>query len=681
MTTHGEPQVWLEQFPLGIPQTFIQEHHGLRYTGEVIRAERWSPAWGEPLEGDTYFRIVLLTQRRPNLTPAIKDSRIALWQPGSGVSPRRRGLIRESATNREILALQANVRDEQSEIIRRSLRQRQEELDQEILALDASRYASGRIQGGLGDNHYPVEYLPGSEPSSWFSSIAQRLLSDTYPGSPLGGSSPPPRSISEEDIGQLYGWVMAQSGASAQLLAELGPGLGLSTVANPETFDASQCTVFDEIRKQLAELASPFSWPELHHHLAHQVGLTGPLATLYLLSFLNQERPDLALGLSLDHAIYLLGQSAFYGERLTSDLLPRVRWDRRLSQWITSIEPTTTLSWNEALPYLAPICPDLTPTEEGADLSSLEDRLRETVQQLRQAVERCRDSLRVLSRVGLPDPLESTEAALERLSGLSGSNYLAAHHAVRNTYPDLGQLEVDRNTLELLDRLSPHANDIEKTWSYLQRAAVPDSLAQLSIEKQAVQAAVFQGTLLYLAQNWDALSHQISRFRTNYAVAYREHHEQQRQVLANYRRSFEEARLKLRALELLNTLEELGEKIGLGLRSELEALASALDSCSIEPQDLKLEDDPHCLSCVLTLDQSLSTASLSGKLAEIDATLAEKNRALSNLVVERILTRSRGINPRIQRFIAVVQASDLSALSNTISPDLVRFIRGMLRQQ
>lgn len=31
-------------------------HGGLTYSGEVIRASRWSPAWGEPLSGDRYFR-------------------------------------------------------------------------------------------------------------------------------------------------------------------------------------------------------------------------------------------------------------------------------------------------------------------------------------------------------------------------------------------------------------------------------------------------------------------------------------------------------------------------------------------------------------------------------------------------------------------------------------------------
>lgn len=49
MTLECEPRMWLERFPLGEPQPFIHDYHGLRYSGEVIRADSWSPPWGDPL--------------------------------------------------------------------------------------------------------------------------------------------------------------------------------------------------------------------------------------------------------------------------------------------------------------------------------------------------------------------------------------------------------------------------------------------------------------------------------------------------------------------------------------------------------------------------------------------------------------------------------------------------------
>jgi hypothetical protein len=79
----------------------------------------------------------------------------------------------------------------------------------------------------------------------------------------------------------------------------------------------------------------------------------------------------------------------------------------------------------------------------------------------------------------------------------------------------------------------------------------------------------------------------------------------------------------------------------------------------------------------------LPQSGLAHQLAEIDATLTEKNRTLSGLVVERIIDRPENalrVSLRVQQFLAVIQASDLSALSNTINPDLVEFIQNMLKR-
>jgi len=47
LTLYGEPRVWLEEFPLAQPVPLTYDHLGLRYYGEIIRADGWSPAWGE----------------------------------------------------------------------------------------------------------------------------------------------------------------------------------------------------------------------------------------------------------------------------------------------------------------------------------------------------------------------------------------------------------------------------------------------------------------------------------------------------------------------------------------------------------------------------------------------------------------------------------------------------------
>ena len=85
-----------------------------------------------------------------------------------------------------------------------------------------------------------------------------------------------------------------------------------------------------------------------------------------------------------------------------------------------------------------------------------------------------------------------------------------------------------------------------------------------------------------------------------------------------------------------------------------------------------------CESCELSLENSLPEEQLARLQWSIDADLRAKTRLLSSLLLERILQGQR--YERLDDFLKVVQASDLSALSNTLNPEMVGFVRRMLVQ-
>ena len=62
--------------------------------------------------------------------------------------------------------------------------------------------------------------------------------------------------------------------------------------------------------------------------------------------------------------------------------------------------------------------------------------------------------------------------------------------------------------------------------------------------------------------------------------------------------------------------------------------------------------------------------------AAVDMDLGAKNRRLSTLLVERILQGKQ--DERLDDLLKIVQARDLSALSNTISAEVVGFIQGII---
>ena len=177
-------------------------------------------------------------------------------------------------------------------------------------------------------------------------------------------------------------------------------------------------------------------------------------------------------------------------------------------------------------------------------------------------------------------------------------------------------------------------------------------------------------------RNWSALVHDISRFKSRYTTAYRLNHEDVHIQLPSYRRELESAQRKLAALELLNTLPELGDPAGAGLAKPLADLDQGPPSCSVPAGELQLESVPWCSSCWLSLERSLPGAQLARHLTTIDIHLGRKNGRLSQLMVDRLLQGQEDV--RMDDFLRIVQASDLSALSNTLTPELLTFVRQML---
>ena len=682
MTTYGEPRVWLDEFPLGEPQPFAVDYHGLRYPGEIIRAQGWQPAWGEPLTSDVYFRIVLLLRRQGAGTPrniSIWDNRIAVCLPGAGLSRQRGRLSEEIATIRETQALYLTQRDAEVDLIRSTLRRRQEGLEQQLLAEESIRYSSGNILTGPDRPSYPGNPFSAVDPISWFSEISGWLLSQAYPSLPVDEDSLS-RPVTQEDPEALYQAIFAQSAATTGILAELGPALGLTPGDLPRVFEPSSCRVFDLIREQLSSRPGPVSWSQAHNHLAHQIGLTRPLATLYLLCYLYQERSELELGLASDHHLATVDGITLPGNRLTGDLIPHLSWDGRIADWATTIGPVTQPHWNDTLVYLSRLSPGLTTVEE--DAGPQEQALLRDIRRLAEEVGQGQGFLSLLRTQATEGEAavtaENIIQCMTRLSAITGDGFLEVYRSVRQVYAGYGQLEEDLHSLQRLNGLARFKDELQSAWEYLDGAAVPWDLSDLSLQKKVVGAALSPNALLRFTHHWTELSRRISDFKSPFASAYRSHHQSWQDLLPAYLRDMEEGRRKLRALDLLNTLSELGEATGVGLSQGLDQLVVETFHCSVLAADVELEAVPWCPSCHLSLAQELPTERLARLLSAIDGELGDKNRRLSNLVVEKIL---RGhVDQRVEDFLKIVLASDLHALSNTISEELVGFVRRMLEQ-
>jgi hypothetical protein len=224
--------------------------------------------------------------------------------------------------------------------------------------------------------------------------------------------------------------------------------------------------------------------------------------------------------------------------------------------------------------------------------------------------------------------------------------------------------------------LSDWKEDILSAREYLVHATVPIAMAELSVQLQALLEATSPGPLSQSTRGWEGVAPEITRFKSHYALAYRSHHQDVHRSLPAYLRDLEAARRKMDAHSLLNALPELGEPTGDGLFDNLGRVDPGPPLCRADPADLDLDAAPGCPSCRLSLEWSIPRQQLERVASEIEGVLEDKNRRLSNLLVERVLEGNN--DQRLGDFMTIVQASDLSALSNTLNEDLLAFIRQLL---
>ena len=679
MTLYGEPTVWLEQFPQDRPTEIHCDHLELRYTGEVIRARSWTPSWGDSLDRDLYFRIVLMNRRRGNLRPRISDPRIAVCFPGAGLSRRHSAFVNELAGIRETKAIYLGSSDSDADLIRTTLRRREERLEQELLGEESVRYSQGAVVNGSANALDPAGVFSGIDPNEWFQRLAGDLLGQAYPVLPVN-TSDLRRAVTPEDPLELHRSIFDHPGADSGPLSTLGPALGISSHSSPEEFDPSGCHVFELLRQWLTQQPDPAELQAANHYLAHKVSLTHPLAQLYLLSFVNRESPSVEIKLESRDGVSTVSGKPLLTRRLTGDLIPSLRFHSEMFENGGRIGSESGVEWEDTLHHLSLLSPNLAAHSQSGDMATAEAVLAHDIDSLTQDVSRSHGLLAQLYQANGEYEFAGLAEALERLAsilGVASAGYKEVYQRIRSLYPDLRSMENDVSEMRRMAEIGEILPEMLVHRSYLDGAEIsPSAMPSLWVDRQGLRATLSLTGLTHPpGTDWESLTQDLDRFKSSYTAAYRDHHTRLYQALPAYRRDLEAARRNSRALTLLNTIPELLGREGPELAESLGTLDVG-PACDVESDRLQLEDRPICQSCQITLEQTLPVDELRRIGSAIDSALAIQNEKLSNLLVGKIMQNAG--DPRLDDFIRIVQTSDLSALSNTLNQDMVDFIRRLL---
>jgi hypothetical protein len=685
LTLYGEPRAWLDRFPKGEPVELGHGHLGMMYRGEIIRARSWSPVWGEPLTGGTYFRIVLLGQRRGSQVPVVNDPRIGVCLPASGLTRRRNDLTSELATIRETQALYPVLADTDADLIRTTLRRRQDGLEDELMGEESVSYSQGAIAAGTGPSLIPdpspAAIFAGVEPANWFSRLSEWLLERAYPGLPLDQQAvdrPGAAPITGEDAADLYRACLGQPGAKPGIMREIGQAQGLSTPSEPDVFQPSGCPGFALLEDWLRQQPAEADFRDAHRHLAHDIGLTEPFGSLLLLLFVRFKEPEFEISLTSPRDLKLLDGSPLLTGRLTKDLLPLLAWAPGIAQRARGIGPITEPDWPDALQHLSYLAPGV--AAEGAGGSELISGLENLSRSLSQS----HGLLSQLYQVTGDEGSGELAGSLERLASVAGESangFHAVYHPIRGLYPDLGSVAGDVAQAGRIADLGAAADDLLGALSYLEGSVPPESGApDLSVQRQGLQTALSLSNLVQPGgKPWDLWAQEVARFKEVYSAIYRKHHDDVQMALPQYLEDLASARRKVNARGLLDQLQELGASgspAGSDFSQMLDQLDGGFQPCQLASDDLELGDRPTCAVCGLSLESGLAVQELARSITGIDAALGEKNRLLGESLVGKIMEDADC--PRLDDLLNIVQASDLSAVSDTLNDDLLAFIRRVL---
>ncbi len=178
--------------------------------------------------------------------------------------------------------------------------------------------------------------------------------------------------------------------------------------------------------------------------------------------------------------------------------------------------------------------------------------------------------------------------------------------------------------------------------------------------------------------------HEIARIgamfealRTRYTAAYDTRHATYWREVAGLASDIAAAAPAARALARLNDLPALGRPLGREALQAYVRLAAAPSDCPQTELAAALQSQPVCPQCGVAIGRETPANAVANTLATLDDALARQQTRLASEAVRRILARG---GQRLEQFIQIVQASDLTSFVRVLDGDVLVFLQELLSE-
>ncbi len=663
------------------------EHRNLEYTGQMIVASRWQLDWALPLpKDDTHFRLVLLTSEAAQSLKAedLQDPRIAVVSP----APLSDETARAAA---DWLAWQQMSDDyaetkrtgREAETAREWLAGQRAELLRKLLDTQRRQYQSGRVvtRDGLAINARDAFGQPGED--RLLAAIAVPLLAAAYPQLPLDWERLG-RTVRPAEVGRIFNGYFSRSPGTADSAAtrNFGMALCLSHPEKPGHFNPQQARALDLIGELLRERNGELPvWRALETLSAPPHGLPYALIQLYLLAFVRRGDPRAEIVLKRDHQIKTINRQPFPSNRITAgnvvDLDFRPGQERYFDVLVAAAGP----SWSDTVAYGREVLGELHATTDPTEVEAQAARLDAALVHLAEERENTGRNLDILrQRLGasLPDAARDALQGLGQLAAAAGSGYQRFYEQAGELYASPDALRDQQRTFARLKELAGLSAEIIAARDYLAGTQLRAGDRELTADRMTIQGQIDLPNLASQPGQWPSIRGELERFKSRYRNAYQKHHRDFHKALGDLQEELAEAPRRLRALELLNGIEELGRPVGDDLARRHGALGQSVRPCPVPFATLTLEVAPQCEKCRLALTAEPPKAEVNAFLRDLDRALVTQQRRLASKAIHRVLARSQ--EDAVATFVQVAQTSDLASLVDLLDRDLVDFIRVLLAE-
>jgi hypothetical protein len=227
------------------------------------------------------------------------------------------------------------------------------------------------------------------------------------------------------------------------------------------------------------------------------------------------------------------------------------------------------------------------------------------------------------------------------------------------------------------------AIDPEKTVSllhareYLASVHIPEEATELRLDRAVAEEQLSFATIVRDPGRVPPMLRAIESFLRSYRASYIARHGRYWAETAGVHARLLEAEPRAAALARLNSLTEMGPPVG---EMALEAIGElARESAGCEENDAldeALRESPVCPGCALRLGQAAPAEAAAELLSRLDRALERQMSRLSSVAVRGLLERSD--DPRIARFLRIVNASQLSSLVAIMDDQLTNYLRRFL---